>query len=218
MKPGAMETQEESAPEIIVLKSKEPKKYNNKLNMACLARSFYPKNISLDMFKSNIVYYLKAPLVTCDGMYSTMKIVRLEPDAEVTCKAMHKGNKTVTSIILPEEKTEEFETVNACNTTEAPTKGTGPALQTFVAQFILVSPSQMQNLAVLVKYRATHDSQMLQYVQIFLQGLLSLTRVNSISQFSIINKIMYGLLNSFIQIIGKYIEQNWPEIQHEELC
>lgn len=114
--------QEESAPEVIVLRSKEPKQYDNKLNMACLARTFYPKNISLDVPKSDIVYDLKAPLVTSEGMYSTMKVVGVEPDAEVTCKVMHKGNKTRASIILPEEKTEEFETVNACNITDASTK------------------------------------------------------------------------------------------------
>lgn len=115
-------SQEESAPEVIVLKSKEPKQYDKKLNMACLARSFYPKNISLHVPKSEIVYDLKAPLVTSEGMYSTMKVVGVEPDAEMTCKAIHKWNKTTASIILPEEKTEEFETVNVCNIADASTK------------------------------------------------------------------------------------------------
>ncbi|XP_074736943.1 uncharacterized protein LOC141948430 [Strix uralensis] len=114
--------QEESSPEVIVLKSKEPKQYDNKLNMACLARTFYPKSISLDVPESDISYDLKAPVVTSEGMYSTMKVTRVEPDAKVTCKAMHKGNKTTASIILPEEKTEEFETANACNVTDASTK------------------------------------------------------------------------------------------------
>ncbi|NXW56438.1 TRDC protein, partial [Eurystomus gularis] len=104
------------------LKSKEPKQYDNKLNMACLARTFYPKNISLDVPKSDIVYDLKAPLVTSEGMYSTMKVVGVEPDADMTCKVVHKANETTTSIILPEEKTEEFETVDACNITDASTK------------------------------------------------------------------------------------------------
>ncbi|NXE28061.1 TRDC protein, partial [Ardeotis kori] len=83
------------------LKSKEPKHYDNKLNVACLARTFYPKNISLDVPESDIVYDLKAPLVTSEGMYSTMKVVGVEPDAEVTCMAMLKGKKTTASIILP---------------------------------------------------------------------------------------------------------------------
>ncbi|NWX76827.1 TRDC protein, partial [Alca torda] len=104
------------------LKSKEPKQHDNKLNVACLARTFYPKNISLDVPKSDVVYDLKAPLVTSEGTYSTMKVVGAESDAEVTCEALHKGNNTTASIILPEEKTEEFETVNACNITDASTK------------------------------------------------------------------------------------------------
>ncbi|NXF41806.1 TRDC protein, partial [Nyctibius bracteatus] len=82
------------------LKSKEPKQYDNKLNMACLARTFYPKNISLDVPKSDTVYDLKAPLVTSEGMYSTMKVVGVEPDAKVTCKALHKGNETTVSTDL----------------------------------------------------------------------------------------------------------------------
>ncbi|NXO52468.1 TRDC protein, partial [Aramus guarauna] len=105
------------------LKSKKPKQYDNKLNMACLARSFYPKNISLDVPKSDIVYDLKAPLVTSEGMYSAMKVVGVEPDEEVTCKVMHKGTKTTASKIFPEEKTEE--TVNACNITDDSTKDVG---------------------------------------------------------------------------------------------
>ncbi|NXS57211.1 TRDC protein, partial [Brachypteracias leptosomus] len=83
------------------LKSKEPKQYDNKLNVACLARAFYPKNISLDVPKSDVVYDLKAPLVTPEGTYSTMKVAGVEPGADMTCKAVHKGNKTTTRIILP---------------------------------------------------------------------------------------------------------------------
>ncbi|NWW44666.1 TRDC protein, partial [Pedionomus torquatus] len=83
------------------LKSKEPKKYDNKHNMACLARNFYPKNISLDVPKSDTVYDLKAPLVTSVGMYSTIKVAEVELDAEVPCKAMHKGDNITASTILP---------------------------------------------------------------------------------------------------------------------
>ncbi|NXG94146.1 TRDC protein, partial [Stercorarius parasiticus] len=83
------------------IKSKEPKQHDNKLNVACLARTFYPKNISLGVPKSDVVYDLKAPLVTSEGTYSTMKVVGVESDAEVTCEALHKGNNTTASIILP---------------------------------------------------------------------------------------------------------------------
>lgn len=84
-----------------MLKSKKPKQHDNKLNMACLARAFYPRNISLDVPESDIVYDLKTPLFTSEGMYSTMKVVGVEPGAEVTCKAMHRGSKATASIILP---------------------------------------------------------------------------------------------------------------------
>ncbi|NXG56622.1 TRDC protein, partial [Hemiprocne comata] len=83
------------------LKSKEPKQYDSKLNMACLARTFYPKNISLDTPQSDTVYDLKAPIVTSEGIYSTMKVVGVESDGEVTCKAMHNGKRTTANTILP---------------------------------------------------------------------------------------------------------------------
>ncbi|NWQ70973.1 TRDC protein, partial [Neopipo cinnamomea] len=83
------------------LKSKKPKQHDNKLNMACLARSFYPKNISLDVPESVVLYDLKVPLVTSGGMYSTIKVVGVEPDADVTCKSTHKGNRSKANTILP---------------------------------------------------------------------------------------------------------------------
>ncbi|NWU09528.1 TRDC protein, partial [Cephalopterus ornatus] len=101
------------------LKSKKPKQHDNKLNTACLARSFYPENISLDVPESVVLYDLKAPLVTPGGLYSTMKVAGVEPDAEVTCKATHRGNRSKASTVLPEEKTEEFGTVNDCSITDA---------------------------------------------------------------------------------------------------
>ncbi|NWV01914.1 TRDC protein, partial [Upupa epops] len=117
------------------LKSKEPKQHDDKVTTACLARAFYPKNISLDLPKGDVIYDLKVPSVTSTGMYSTMKVVRVEPDAEVTCKVVHMGSQTTTSIILPEEKTEEPEAVDACSTTAASTKGVkmGKANMLFMA-------------------------------------------------------------------------------------
>ncbi|NWV32199.1 TRDC protein, partial [Grantiella picta] len=85
------------------LTSKEPKQHDKKMNVACLARTFYPKNVSLDVPKSDVLYDLKAPLVTSEGLYSTMKVVGVEEGAEVTCKAMHKGSKGKARIILPDD-------------------------------------------------------------------------------------------------------------------
>ncbi|NXM72690.1 TRDC protein, partial [Serilophus lunatus] len=89
---------------------------------ACLARTFYPKNISLDVPKGVVLYDLKAPLVTSEGMFSTMKVVGVEPEAEATCRAAHQGSKGKASTILPEEKTEEFGAVNVCNITDSSKK------------------------------------------------------------------------------------------------
>lgn len=51
---------------------------------------------------------------------------------------------------------------------------------------------------------------MLQPSYIPLQGLLSLKRVNRTCQFGIISSLAYGAFISCIQIIDKYVEQNWP--------
>ncbi|NXP11202.1 TRDC protein, partial [Thinocorus orbignyianus] len=104
------------------LQSKEPKQYDNKRNMACLARNFYPRNISLDVPKSDTVYDLKAPLLTSAGTYSTMKVAGVESDAEIPCKVTHKRDNATASLILPGEETEESGTVNACKMTDASTK------------------------------------------------------------------------------------------------
>ncbi|NXA57380.1 TRDC protein, partial [Nothocercus julius] len=83
------------------LKSRKSNQYSSKLNVACLARNFYSKNISLDVPKGDTVYDLKEPLVTSEGTYSLMKIVVVEPDTEVTCKALHEGDKIAASTTLP---------------------------------------------------------------------------------------------------------------------
>lgn len=98
------ERQKDSTPEVIALKSKECKQYASVLNVACLARTFY-KNISLDGPKGDIVYDLKEPILTSEGMYSTLKVVGVKRDTEGTCKAVHKGNKTVASTVLPGKNT-----------------------------------------------------------------------------------------------------------------
>lgn len=94
------ERQEDSTPDVIAIKSKECKQYGNVSYIACLARTFY-KNISLDGPKGVIAYDLKEPILTSEGMYSTLKVVGIEPDTEGTCKAVQKGNKTVASTVPP---------------------------------------------------------------------------------------------------------------------
>ncbi|KAK4811166.1 hypothetical protein QYF61_019797 [Mycteria americana] len=81
----------------------------------------------------------------------------------------------------------------------------------FPSFFTDLGVCRVQNLAFgLVKFHAINDCPMLQSIQISLQGLLSLKRVNSTSQFSVISKLANGAFNSCLQIIDKNIEQNWP--------
>ncbi|NXG11844.1 TRDC protein, partial [Sakesphorus luctuosus] len=139
------------------LKSKKPQQHDNKLNMACLARTFYPKNISLDVPKSVVLYDLKAPLVTSGGLYSTMKVAGVEPDAEVTCKATHRGKRDKASTILPEEKTEEIETVNVCSITGASKKAnakmekTNMLFMTVLGLRVLLAKSLIFNTLMTIK-------------------------------------------------------------------
>ncbi|KAK4815505.1 hypothetical protein QYF61_003063, partial [Mycteria americana] len=80
------------------------------------------------------------------------------------------------------------------------------ALQSFLSQFILMSGvplSQVQKLSFVVKFHAIDDCPVLQFMYIPLQGLLSLKRVNSTSQFSIISKLTNGAFNACLQVIDK---------------
>lgn len=43
-----------------------------------------------------------------------------------------------------------------------------------------------------------------------LKGILTLKRINQTSQFGIIIKLANGASNSYIQLIDKHIQQNWP--------
>ncbi|NWY05550.1 TRDC protein, partial [Nothoprocta ornata] len=83
------------------LKSRKSNQYSDKVNVACLARNFYSKNISLHVPKGDTVYGPKEPLVTSEGTYTLMEIVVVEPDTEVTCKALHEGNNIAASTTLP---------------------------------------------------------------------------------------------------------------------
>ncbi|KAJ7406831.1 hypothetical protein BTVI_64526 [Pitangus sulphuratus] len=70
-------------------------------------------------------------------------------------------------------------------------------------------PSTHPHLAFgLVKFLPINHSPKLQSVYIPLQGLLSLRRVYSNSQFGIIRKLANGAFNCCIHIIDKYVEQD----------
>ncbi|CAM9162361.1 unnamed protein product [Bubo scandiacus] len=74
-----------------------------------------------------------------------------------------------------------------------------------------ITPSQVQNLTFgLVQFPATDDCPVLRSMWIPLQGLLSLKRVNSTSQFTITSKLTHNAFNSCLHITDRNIEQNWP--------
>ncbi|XP_042694084.1 Ig heavy chain Mem5-like, partial [Centrocercus urophasianus] len=110
--------QNDSIPEVIVMKSKKNNKDDDTGKAACLARNFYKKNISLEMSSTEVVYEPKAPIVTSNGVYNTIKVVKVTKQSEVTCTArLSNGNFTANST-SPETKIEEMKSENTCNTTD----------------------------------------------------------------------------------------------------
>lgn len=110
--------QRDSIPEVIVMKSNKHKEDGDTGKAACLARNFYKKNISLEMSSNEVVYEPKAPIVTSNGMYNTIKVVKVTKQSEVTCTArLSNGNFTANST-TPEMKAEEIKPANICNTTD----------------------------------------------------------------------------------------------------
>lgn len=80
------------------MKSKKNKKDDDTGKAACLARNFYKKNISLEMSSTEVVYEPKAPIVTSNGVYNTIKVVEVTKQSEVTCTArLSNGNFTANS-------------------------------------------------------------------------------------------------------------------------
>ncbi|XP_021238579.1 Ig heavy chain Mem5-like [Numida meleagris] len=116
-------SQRDSVPEVIVMKSKKLKEDGGTAKAACLARNFYEKKISLEMSSNEVVYEPKAPIVTSNGMYNTIKVVNVTKKTEVTCTArLSNGNFTANST-SPEMKAEEIKPANICNTTDTSAEG-----------------------------------------------------------------------------------------------
>lgn len=100
------------------MKSKKHEEDGGTGKAACLARNFYKKNISLEMSSDEVVYEPKAPIVTSNGIYNTIKVVKVKKKSEVTCTArLSNGNFTANST-SPEMKAEEIKPANVCNTTD----------------------------------------------------------------------------------------------------
>ncbi|NXA44017.1 TRDC protein, partial [Eudromia elegans] len=106
------------------IKSKKVKEESENVNTVCLARNFYPKTLSLQVSanaSNEVVYEQNEPTVTSEGTYSTIKVVEVQPETEVTCTATFNGS-TYTKHTLPEKKAEDPVTVTVCNMTDISAK------------------------------------------------------------------------------------------------
>ncbi|XP_059725058.1 T cell receptor alpha chain MC.7.G5-like [Haemorhous mexicanus] len=114
-----------SDPQVIVMKSKKLEEDNSSGNAACLARNSPTKNISLEMPSQEVVYEQGTSILTSEGLYSAIKVVRVTEDTEVTCTAQF-DNRTITA--QPEEDGEEPVTEandRVCNNTEPSAQDAG---------------------------------------------------------------------------------------------
>ncbi|XP_059725059.1 Ig heavy chain Mem5-like [Haemorhous mexicanus] len=93
-----------SDPEVIVMKSKKLEGGGSSGKAACLARNSPTKHISLEMPSQEVVYEQNTSILTSEGLYSAIKVVRVTEDTEVTCTAQF-DNRTITA--QPEEEDEE---------------------------------------------------------------------------------------------------------------
>ncbi|NXE71174.1 TRDC protein, partial [Calcarius ornatus] len=85
---------------------------------ACLARNSATKNISLEMPSQEVLYEQSPSILTSQGLYNAIKVVRVTKDTEVTCTAKF-DDRTITA--RPEKEAEEpvkEATDRVCSSTE----------------------------------------------------------------------------------------------------
>ncbi|KAK4808529.1 hypothetical protein QYF61_009832 [Mycteria americana] len=112
------DNQNSSVTEVIVMKSKKLEEDGSIGKAACLARGFYTKNINLDMSSDEVVYEQSTSILTSEGLYNTIKVVKVKKDTEVTCTAKYDGRSIPANTTLPEKEDEEPVTGKVCNTTD----------------------------------------------------------------------------------------------------
>ncbi|TRZ06056.1 hypothetical protein HGM15179_021051 [Zosterops borbonicus] len=108
-----------SVPQVIVMKSKKLEEGGSSGKAACLARNFLTKNISLEMPSEEVVYKQSTSILTSEGLYNAIKVVKVTKGTEVTCTAKF-DNSTITT--EPEKVAEEPVTgasARVCNSTDA---------------------------------------------------------------------------------------------------
>jgi len=77
------------------MKSKKLEEDGSIGKAACLARNFYPKNITLEMSSDEVIYEQSTSILTSEGLYDNIKVVNVKKGTEVTCTAEFNG-RTIT--------------------------------------------------------------------------------------------------------------------------
>ncbi|CAM4658962.1 unnamed protein product [Caretta caretta] len=85
-----------SPPSVFVVKSTKPRENDgNKLTAACLVKDFYPAIISISMSQEKeVVYKSKEGILSSNGKYSMIQVIKVEPNEEVKCFVKHEGAYT----------------------------------------------------------------------------------------------------------------------------
>ncbi|NWZ98197.1 TRDC protein, partial [Nesospiza acunhae] len=86
------------------MKSKKLEGAGSTGKAACLARNSPTRKISLEMPSQEVVYEQSPSILTSQGLYNAIKVVRVTKDTEVTCTAKF-DDRTITA--QPEEEAEE---------------------------------------------------------------------------------------------------------------
>ncbi|NXW83851.1 TRDC protein, partial [Alopecoenas beccarii] len=100
------------------MKSKKLEEDDSIGKAACLARNSYTKNISLEMSSNEVVYEQNTPVLTSEGLYSTIRVVDVAKSTEVTCSAKFNGSTITATTTLPEKESGEAVTGKVCNSTD----------------------------------------------------------------------------------------------------
>ncbi|CAN8202056.1 unnamed protein product [Coccothraustes coccothraustes] len=117
-----------SDPQVFVMKSKKLEGGGSSGNAACLARNSPTKSISLEMPSQEVVYDQSTSILTSEGLYNAMKVVRVTEDTEVTCTAQF-DNRTITA--QPDfgepntTRTQSWASDRVCNSTEPSAQDAG---------------------------------------------------------------------------------------------
>lgn len=63
---------------------------DHRVKAACLAKDFYPKNVTFHFGVSHeVVYEQKDPVLSANGKYSAIKVAEFNENEEVDCSVQH---------------------------------------------------------------------------------------------------------------------------------